>query len=86
MYSILSGALMMACLVAGLFFYKFWKKTQDRLFIMFAFSFWILSLERLVLGYLGNTQEISGMIYLLRFIAFGLILIAIVNKNREVDH
>lgn len=83
MYEIISGALMMACFVAGLFFIKFWKKTHDRLFIMFAFSFFMLSMERLVLGYIGTRNEPSTMIYLIRLLAFVLILIAIIDKNRK---
>lgn len=83
MYEIISGALMMACFVVGLFFLKFWQKTHDRLFAMFAAAFWILSLERLVLGTLGTSNEADIRIYFLRLLAFVLILIAIINKNRE---
>lgn len=84
MYEILSGALMMACFVAGLFFFKFWRKTKDHLFLIFSFSFWMLSFERLALGTLGaSNQEYGPKIYLIRLVAFVLILIAIINKNRE---
>lgn len=76
---------MMACFMTGVFFLKFWQKSHDRLFLMFACAFWMLSLERLVLGYLGNAQEISPTIYLIRLSAFILILIAIINKNRESE-
>lgn len=82
-YEIISGALMMSCLVAGLFFIRFWQKTYDRLFLMFACSFFILSLERLVLGYLGTRNEPNPEIYYIRLSAFILILVAIVDKNRK---
>lgn len=82
-YEILSGALMLACFVAGLFFYKFWKKSHDRLFMFFSFAFFLLSLERLVLGYLGTNNEPSPFIYLIRLGAFLLIIFAIYNKNKE---
>ncbi len=85
MYPLLSGAIMMACFVSGIFFFKFWKKTRDRLFVMFACAFWILSLERLVLGYIGTHHEMGTTIYLIRLTAFVLILIAIVQKNRESE-
>jgi uncharacterized membrane protein len=85
MYELISGAIMMACFVSGIFFIKFWKKTQDKLFLMFAAAFWILSLERLVLGYLGTQQELGPKIYLIRLTAFVLILVAIVQKNRESE-
>lgn len=83
MYEVFSGALMICCLVAGLFFYKFWKKTDDRLFKLFSFSFFLLSFERLVLGYLGGRNEPSPLIYLIRLSAFILIIYAIVDKNRS---
>jgi Family of unknown function (DUF5985) len=85
-YEILSGALMMSCLVTGLFFLKFWKKTRDKLFLIFAFAFFTLSLERLVLGYIGRGNEPSPQVYLFRLGAFILILIAIINKNRESNN
>lgn len=82
-YELLSGALMLACFVAGLFFYKFWKKSHDRLFKFFSFAFFLLSLERLVLGYIGTNNEPSPFIYLIRLGAFLLIIFAIYNKNKE---
>lgn len=83
MYEVFSGALMICCLVAGLFFLKFWRKTNDRLFMLFSFSFFLLSFERLVLGYLGSRNEPSPLIYLIRLAAFILIIYAIVDKNRS---
>ncbi|HXH29289.1 MAG TPA: DUF5985 family protein [Bacteriovoracaceae bacterium] len=82
-YEIISGALMMACLVAGLFFLDFWKRSHDKLFLMFSFAFFLLAAERLVLGYIGTAYEPSPRIYLIRAGAFVIILIAIINKNRE---
>lgn len=84
-YEIISGALMMACFVTGLFFIRFWLKTYDRLFLIFSFSFFILSLERLVLGYLGTRSEPRPEIYYIRLAAFVMILIAIIDKNRKSD-
>jgi hypothetical protein len=82
-YAMLSGALMMACLVAGFFFMRFWKKTHDRLFLIFGCAFFMLSLERVVLGIIGTRWEPNPAIYLIRLSAFILIVIAIVDKNRE---
>ena len=82
-YEIISGALMMACLVTGLFFIRFWLKSYDRLFLIFSCAFFLLSLERLVLGYIGTAYEPSPKVYLIRLAAFTLILIGIVDKNRS---
>ncbi len=84
-YEIISGALMMGCLVLGLFFVRFWLKSGDRLFLIFSFAFFLLSLERLVLGYLGIANEPSPIVYVIRLTAFILILIGIVDKNRSIE-
>lgn len=82
MYHFVSGAIMMACLVAGFFFFRFWKKTSDSLFIYFASAFWLLAVERIVLSYVGANHEPRPEIYLIRLSAFLLILFAIIRKNR----
>lgn len=47
MREFLLGAIMMAFLVVGLFFLRFWKETQDRLFSIFAIAFWILAINQI---------------------------------------
>ena len=37
-YYFLVGAMMTACFVISLFFLKFWKRTNDRIFAFFSFS------------------------------------------------
>lgn len=83
MYEVSSGALMVCCFVAGLFFYKFWRQSQDKLFMLFSFSFFLLSFERFVLGYIGAKNEPSPFVYLIRLGAFILIIFAIINKNKD---
>lgn len=83
MYHFVSGSIMMACLVAGFFFNRFWKKTSEPLFKMFSFAFWLLALERIVLSYVGANNEPRPEIYLIRLSAFLLILVAIIRKNRN---
>jgi hypothetical protein len=79
----LSGATMMAFLVAALFFLRFWKKTRDRFFVMFALAFFVLALNRFALLFVQPMQEVSTLwIYMIRLAAFIIILIAIVDKNR----
>jgi len=83
MYEFMSGAIMMACLVTSTFFFKFWRKTSDKLFFMFSGAFALLAVERLLLGYLGTQNEPRSQIYLIRLSSFILILIAILFKNLE---
>ena len=71
----------MAFAASGLFFLKFWRKTGDRLFLPFALSFFTLAIDRLVLNFIDRSSEFAPMIYLIRLVAFALILIAVYYKN-----
>lgn len=82
-YQFLSGAVMMGAWTGGIFFFRFWKKTRDRLFLVFGLAFWIMALERLVLVLFGHWErEQLSMVYLIRLSAFVLILWGIIDKNR----
>jgi hypothetical protein len=70
-----------ACAVVGLIFLKHWRATRDELFASFAAAFWLMAANRLALVMVGENQEASTLIYLVRFAAFALILWAIVRKN-----
>jgi hypothetical protein len=78
----LAGAISIAYAVAGLFFFKFWRETRDRLFAMFAAAFWILSLNYVAFPPSQVADEALPFHYLVRFMAFSLILLSIVDKNR----
>ena len=78
------GAAVMACGVAGLFFLRFWRRTRDRLFAIFAAAFWLLGLNWMLLAFTDPDAETRRVIlYTLRLLAFVLILLAILDKNRS---
>lgn len=77
----LAGALTIGYFIAGIFFLRFWKKTYDRLFAIFAVAFWVFAAERLALT--DPLDENRWYIYLVRLFAFVLIIIAIIDKNRN---
>jgi hypothetical protein len=77
----LLGATAMGGAVAGLLFLRMWRESRDRLYVMFACSFWLESLARIGLLLAENPSEAHPARYLLRVAAYGLILIAIVDKN-----
>jgi hypothetical protein len=79
----LSGAILLGNLIVGLFFLRFWKKTSDRLFLIFAMAFWALALERVLLLIVDPTHEFRSYVYTVRLFAFLLILLAILDKNRK---
>jgi hypothetical protein len=76
------GAIVACCAVAGAFFLRFWRKTRDRLFAMFSLAFWILAANWAALAF-TRTDEIRTALYAVRLLAFGVILYAIVDKNRS---
>jgi hypothetical protein len=78
----LLGAVVMACAVAGTFFLRFWRRTKERLFGIFALSFWLLGLNWLLLAFIQQ-DEVRTYLYLIRLLAFVLILLAIIDKNRS---
>jgi uncharacterized membrane protein HdeD (DUF308 family) len=83
MNQLVSGAMVMAYLAAGLFVLRYWRQTRDRLFAIFAAAFWILAVQRLSLGLTTETTENVTWLYVIRLVAFALILVAIIDKNRN---
>lgn len=83
MYEFVSGAMAVAAIVIGFFFTQFYKKLEDRFFLLFAVSFYILALERVVLLFYQAKNETQPAIYLIRLLAFIIIIVAIVDKNRK---
>jgi hypothetical protein len=77
----LAGAVTLGHLIAGVFFFRFWSKTADRLFLAFAAAFWLLALNQGVATFLAAGDERSVYAYSLRVLGFVLILWAIVDKN-----
>jgi hypothetical protein len=83
MEEFLLGATTMGFFVAGLFFLRFWRQTQDRLFAIFALAFWMLGVNRVIFAFLIEADEaLSLPVYIVRLLAFSLILVAILDKNR----
>lgn len=75
------GMITMGYTIAGLFFLKFWARSRDPLFVIFALAFWLLSASQILLAVLDLGREEQGWVYILRFAAFALIIVAIIQKN-----
>ncbi len=77
----LSGLIAMGFAVAGLFFLSFWRRTRDTLFVAFAVSFGLLALNQALTTFVRTPEETQSQIYLIRLLAFLIIIGAIVLKN-----
>ena len=83
MEQMLMGGVAALSFIAGLFFLRFWRQTGDRLFLYFAASFGLEGINRIVLALVSHADEQEPLFYLVRLLAYGLILAAIWQKNRE---
>ena len=81
MLPFLSGMTTMGYLIAGLFFFRFWWRTRDRLFVFFGVSFCILAISQALSALAVIPSDDQAWIYLLRFVGFALLIVGIVAKN-----
>ena len=81
MENFFAGAIAAGYVVAGFFFLRFWTRTRDSLFAIFALAFWLLALNQALVVLSGIPREEHSWIYLLRLGGFVLIILGIVAKN-----
>jgi hypothetical protein len=81
--TLFSGILFFGYLVIALFFLRFWTRTRDRLFAMFSGAFALLALQRIAFALSAQPTEDLTMLYVVRLLAFVMILAAIIDKNRS---
>lgn len=84
MVDFVSGLITMGFVIAGLFFLRFWRRTRDSLFLIFAGAFWLFALNQGLIVLAGTLREEQSWLYLLRVAGFTLIIAAIVHKNMRV--
>ena len=77
------GAIIMGYAVAAVFFLKFWRRTADSLFLAFAAVFLLLAATPLLTTLLEVPREEQSPFYLLRLLAFLIIIVAIIGKSRR---
>ena len=76
-----AGLIAMGYLVCTAFFLRFWQRTKDSLFFVFAIAFFLLALNSALAVLLGGILEERSWLYLLRLAAFSILIIAIISKN-----
>lgn len=84
MNQLLAGAIAMGSFVIALFFLRFWRTTRDRFFLYFALSFLIEGMHRLYASDETLGEDLPHH-YLVRLVAYLLILWAIYEKNFPRD-
>lgn len=83
MAPLLDGGVAVMSLFVGLFFYRFWRTTRDRLFLYFAWAFWIEAGNRAIFAVLPQASESEPLFYLFRLLSYVLIILGIWQKNRH---
>jgi hypothetical protein len=71
-----------AAVAAGLFFFRFWRESRDRLFAFYGAAFWVLAVSWVLLALINPSDETRPYVYAIRLVAFLLMIVGMVDKNR----
>lgn len=79
------GVLAMASLIAALFFLRYWRASRERLFGYFSLAFLLLTANWTVLAVVNHPVDEARQAhaYIIRLVAFVILIIGIVDKNRR---
>jgi hypothetical protein len=77
------GFVAASSLVAAVFFLRFYRESRDPLFLFFAASFGLETLNRSFFAFAANPSEASPVLYALRAFTYFLIIVGIYTKNRR---
>ena len=78
----LQGLSSLAAYASGLFFFRFWRDSRDSLFAFFGAAFSLLGLSWTLLALSAPAEDARPYIYGLRLVAFTLIVLGTILKNR----
>jgi hypothetical protein len=79
------GVLTTLSWVIALFFLKFWRLSKDRFLLLFSLAFWAFGLNWMAAVFIHLEREAEHYTYVVRLVAFVLIIVAIILKNRETS-
>jgi hypothetical protein len=80
---VLWGALASASVAVCFLFLRFWRLSGERLFLFFALAFVAFGINWAGLALVHPPIESRHYLYLVRLLAFTLIIIGVVDKNRR---
>jgi len=79
----LAGCIFFGFMVVAGHFFKFWRSTRDRFFLLFAIAFFLFGVEKFCVALIVGSPETISSIYIVRLLAACFILAAIIDKNRK---
>jgi O-antigen/teichoic acid export membrane protein len=83
MSDFLGGAAAATSWIVAMFLFKFWRESRDRLLLLFSLAFLMLGVNWLLVSAVHPGTETRHLFYAVRLVAFLLILVAILDKNRR---
>jgi hypothetical protein len=81
-WQFVNGANLALCLVIAVGWWRSWQRTDDAVFRLFAGAFVVLALNYVVVTAFTNGVDSRPGAYLVRLLAYVLIIAAIVSANR----
>lgn len=81
MIQFLYGMNTMGFLVASVFFWRFWQKTADALFVAFSAAFLLFALDQFFHSLQGSPLSSYDWAFFFRLAGFGLLIFAVLRKN-----
>ncbi|MFN3462985.1 MAG: DUF5985 family protein [Terricaulis sp.] len=76
-----AGMITMGYFVASAFFFRFWIRSSDNLFLAFSVAFLLIAISSALTVLLSLPYEERSWLYLIRLAAFVLLIVAILGKN-----
>jgi hypothetical protein len=83
MSQFLWGVIAALSLVAAVFFWKYWRRTRDGLFLGLSVGFALLTLHWSALAVVNPSDDTRHYLYIVRFFAFVVMIAGVVAKNRS---
>lgn len=79
----MSGMQVMVAFVIGVRFLKYWRLSHDPFFVWFAAAFWVFGAGQVIRTLDIAQSEHAHLVFLPRLAGYLMILLAILNKNRQ---
>lgn len=83
MNDFLGGGAAIASWIVAMSLFQYWRRVRDRLLLLFSVAFGVLGLSWFLVSAFHPGGETRHFFYVPRLIAFLVILVAIVDKNRR---